>query len=250
MAIERHCRSQGIRPTEYNVVYDGLDLDDFRPTRDRDDVREELGIDVDAPVVGVVGNIQPWKGQLVLLQAMVEVIKTHPNAVALIVGGAHRSGRRYADDLRAFVASNGLERNVVFTGTRDDVGDVMNCMDVVAHTSVRGEPFGRVIIEGMCVGKPVVATRAGGVPEFVRDGENGLLVAPDDAAALASVLRRLFEDSALRERLSAGALRAVRDFSVEHHVEEVTRIYDRVARRFGIPLPQVGRATNPAGTNA
>jgi len=250
MAIERHCRSQGIRPPEYNVVYDGLDLEEFRPTRDRDDVREELGIAADARVVGVVGNIQPWKGQMVLLRAMVDVIKTHPDAVALIVGGAHRSGRGYAEELRAFVARNRMENNVVFTGTRDDVGDVMNCMDVVAHTSVRGEPFGRVIIEGMCVGKPVVATRAGGVPEFVRDGENGLLVPPDDSAALAAVLRRLFDDEDLRRRLSAGALQAVRGFSVEHHVEEVTRIYDRVARRFGIPLPRVAPAASVLGTRA
>jgi glycosyltransferase involved in cell wall biosynthesis len=179
---------------------------------------------------------------------MVELVKTHPNAVALIVGGAHRSGRRYADELRAFVAEHALGQNVVFTGTRDDVGDVMNCMDVVAHTSVRGEPFGRVIIEGMCVGKPVVATRAGGVPEFVHDGENGLLVAPDDSTALAVVLRRLFDDPVLRDRLSTAAVQSVRDFSVEHHVAEVTRIYDRVARRFGIAAPGVATAARTIGT--
>ncbi len=246
-AIEDHCRAEGVRPPEYSVVYDGLDLEAFRPTRVRDDVREELGISSDAPVVGVVGNIQPWKGQHVLLEAMVEVVRSHPDAVALIVGGAHRSGRAYADGLRAYVAEHRLERNVVFTGSRDDVGDVMNCMDVVAHTSVRGEPFGRVIIEGMCVGKPVVATRAGGVPEFVKDGENGLLVPAGDAAALADVLRRLFDDPGLRERLSQGALRAVRDFSGEHHVDQVTQIYDRIARRYGIaekPLAAGERAVS------
>jgi glycosyltransferase involved in cell wall biosynthesis len=195
-------RAQRVRPPEYNVIYDGLDLEAFRPTRDRDDVREELGIEADAPVVGVVGNIQPWKGQRVLLEALVELRTTHPRAVALIVGGAHRSGRGYADELRQFVTANGLEKNVVFTGARKDVGDLMNAMDVVAHTSVRGEPFGRVIIEGMCVGRPVVATRAGGVPEFVADGRNGLLVPAGDAGALAQVLRRLFDDAELRERLS------------------------------------------------
>jgi glycosyltransferase involved in cell wall biosynthesis len=86
----------------------------------------------------------------------------------------------------------------------------------------------------MCVGKPVVATRAGGVPEFVKDGDNGLLVPAGDASALASVLRELFDDPALRERLSQGALRAVRDFSGEHHVAQITAIYERIARRHGI----------------
>ncbi len=97
VAIEDHCRAEGVRAPEYHVIYDGLDLDRFRPTRDRDDVREELGIATDAPVVGVVGNIQEWKGQHVLLQSMVEVVRDVPNAVALVVGGAHRSGRAYAD---------------------------------------------------------------------------------------------------------------------------------------------------------
>jgi len=250
MAIEQHCRDQGVRPPEYNVVYDGLDLDSFRPTRDRDDVREELGIESDAPVVGVVGNIQAWKGQKILLESMVELRRTHPNAIALIVGGAHRSGRAYADELRQFVASHGIERNVIFTGARDDVGDVMNAMDVVVHTSVRGEPFGRVIIEGMCVGRPVVATRAGGVPEFVADGRNGLLVPAGDPAALTAVLRRLFDDADLRERLSRGALESVRDFAVEYHVAEMARIYDRVARRYGIPAPPPVTAKQPVGNRA
>jgi glycosyltransferase involved in cell wall biosynthesis len=236
-AIEEHCRAQKMRPPEYSVIYDGLDLDEFRPTRERDDVREELGIDNDAPAVGVVGNIQEWKGQQVLLEAMVEVIKTHPRAVALIVGGAHRSGRAYADGLRRFTAENGLGSNVIFTGAREDISDIMRCMDVVAHTSIRGEPFGRVIIEGMSVGRPVVATRAGGVPEFVHDGDNGMLVPAGDAAALAKTLVRLFDDEELRNRLSAGALRAVQSFSVTHHVDEMVRLYERVASRYGIPAP-------------
>ena len=246
-AIEDHCRAQGMRPPEYNVVYDGLDVEEFRPTRASADVREELGIDPDAPVVGVVGNIQEWKGQRVLLEAMVEIVKTHPKAVALVVGAAHRSGRNYADGLRRFVEKNGLARNVIFTGERADVGDVMNGMDVVAHTSVRGEPFGRVIIDGMCVGKPVVATRAGGVPEFVSDGDNGLLVPAGVAQALADVLRKLFDDADLRRELSEGALEAVKRFSVEHHVEEITAIYHRVAKRFGIPVPIGTEATQILG---
>lgn len=238
-AIENHCRSQGMRPPEYNVIYDGLDLEEFRPTRPPEDVREELGIRCDVPVVGVVGHIQHWKGQHVLLEAMVEVVKTHPDAIALVVGGAHRSGRAYADGLRRFVSENGLEDNIVFTGAREDVPDLMNCMDFVVHTSVRGEPFGRVIIEGMSVGKPVVATRAGGVPEFVHDGENGLLVPPGDAEALAQTLRRLFDDAELGRKLSEGARVAIRGFSVEHHVAEMTNLYDRIALRHGIGTDSV-----------
>ena len=233
-AIEEHCRRQRIRPREYNVVYDGLDLESFRPTRDRNDVREELGISRDAPVVGVVGNIQEWKGQMVLLEAMVELRKSHPDAVALIVGGVHRSGLNYSKRMQAFIADNGMQDHVIMTGARDDVSDLMHCMDVVAHTSVRREPFGRVIIEGMSVGRPVVATRAGGVPELIRDGESGLLVPAGDAPALARMLNRLFDEPVLRDHLSRGALAAVQNFSVQHHVAEMEKIYGRVARRHGL----------------
>jgi glycosyltransferase involved in cell wall biosynthesis len=228
VAIEDHCRAERVRAPEYHVIYDGLDLERFRPTRDRDDVREELGIARDTPVIGVVGNIQEWKGQHVLLEAMVDIVRAVPNATALVVGGAHRSGRAYADGLRRFVTANGLTKNVVFTGARQDVPDVMNAMDVVVHTSVRGEPFGRVIIEAMSVGRPVVATRAGGVPEFVHDGVDGVLVAPGDANELATAIVRLLSDPAERNRLAAGATAAVRNFSLDHHVAEMTRLYDRI----------------------
>jgi glycosyltransferase involved in cell wall biosynthesis len=233
VAIEDHCRAQQMRAPEYHVIYDGLDLERFRPTRGRDDVREELGIPRDAPVVGVVGNIQEWKGQHVLLEAMVDVVRSYPQAVAVVVGGAHRSGRAYADSLRRFVAERGLGNNVVFTGARQDVPDIMNAMDVIVHSSVRGEPFGRVIIEGMSVARPVVATRAGGVPEFVHDGVDGVLVQPGDPAELARVLIGLLGDSELRRRLSAGAESAVRNFSLEHHVEQMTRLYDHIAAKRG-----------------
>ncbi len=249
-AIEDHCRSQGISPPEYNVVYDGLDLQEFKPSRHRNDVREELGIDPAAPVVGVVGNIQEWKGQLVLLQAMAALRRKHPDAIALIVGGVHRSGMAYAEKLQRFIRDNHLEGSVIMTGARDDVSDLMSAMDVVAHTSVRREPFGRVIIEGMAVGRPVVATRAGGVPEFVHDGEDGLLVNAGDARELAEVLDRLFTDGRLRESLSAGALRAVREFSVEHHVAEMTAIYDRIAKRFGIRDHTLRKLDEAVGTPA
>ena len=233
-AIEEHCRDQGIRPPEYNVVYDGLDLDEFRPTRERNDVREEMGIDADTFVVGVVGNIQEWKGQLVLLEALASLRTSVPEATALIVGGVHRSGMGYADRMRRFVEEQELSDHVVMTGARDDVGDLMNGMDVVVHTSVRGEPFGRVIIEAMAVGKPVVATRAGGVPEFVVDGENGLLVEPGDVHQLVEVLGRLHSNPDLRKRLAEGASRSVQNFSIRHHVQEMTKVYERVARRYGI----------------
>lgn len=228
-AIEEHCRRGGMEPGFFEVIYDGLDLAAFRPKRPAAEVRAELGLAADAEVVGVVGNIQEWKGQKVLLEALELLRDRRPKLAVLLVGGVHRSGEAYNEGLKAFIAERGLSSRVTWTGPRNDVPDVMGAMDIVAHTSVRGEPFGRVIIEGMAVGRPVLATRAGGVPEFVNDGKDGLLLPPGDAPALAACLDRLLADDAGRERLSRGALESVERFALDRHADAMTAVFERAA---------------------
>jgi glycosyltransferase involved in cell wall biosynthesis len=227
-AIEKHCKQGDLKPARWQVSYDGIDAASFRVQREPAAVREELGIPIDAALVGVVGNIQEWKGQIVLIEALGLLTSKYPRLCALLVGGVHSSGSEYASRLRERIAELGLVDRVILTGPRDDVPDVMRAMDIVVHTSVRGEPFGRVIIEAMSVGRPVIATRAGGVPEFVRDGEDGLLVEPGDPVALAASLDRLLGDAAEYERLRAGASAAAQRFTIERHVGEVTALYDEI----------------------
>lgn len=242
-AIEDHCRAGAMKAGFFEVVYDGLDLAAFRPCRTATEVRAELGIAEDAEVAGVVGNLQEWKGQRVLVEALDLLQKARPRLVVLLVGGVHRSGAAYAEGVKALAESRGLASRVLWTGARPDVPDVMNAMDVVVHTSVRGEPFGRVIIEGMAVGRPVVATRAGGVPEFVHDGEDAVLVAPGDAAALARCLDRLLDDAAERERLARGGRASAERFALPRHVAAMTSVFERaVAGRGGRALPSVKEA--------
>jgi glycosyltransferase involved in cell wall biosynthesis len=226
-AIEDHCRRGGMTPGFFEVIYDGLDLSAFRPRREAGEVRDELGVARDAEVVGVVGNIQEWKGQRVLLEALDLLQKARPRLVAMLVGGVHRSGTAYAEGLKILAAERGIASRVIWTGPRPDVADLMNAMDIVAHTSVRGEPFGRVIIEGMAVGRPVVATRAGGVPEFVHDGVDAVLVPPGDAAALAGCLDGLLGDDRERTRLGRGARQSVERFALARHVDSMTAVFER-----------------------
>jgi glycosyltransferase involved in cell wall biosynthesis len=233
-AIEDHCRAGGMRPGFFEVIYDGLDLAAFQPKRDRSAVRAELGAAADAEIAGVVGNVQPWKGQRVLVEALDLLRDARPKLAVWIVGGVHRSGEAYAGELRELVRSRGLEGRVLWTGPRPDVSDLMNAMDVVVHSSVRGEPFGRVIIEGMAVGRPVVATRAGGVPEFVHDGVDAMLVPPGEPAALAGCLDRLLGDAGGRERLAAGARASAERFALARHVAAMTDVFDRAVAGRGL----------------
>ncbi len=227
-AIEVHCREGGMKPEAYAVVYDGLDLSAFKPRRDAADVRRELGTAPDAEVVGVVGNIQAWKGQRVLVDALDLLRERRPRLVAWLVGGVHRGGLAYSEALLTHLRKRGLEDRVVLSGPRPDVPDLMAAMDIVVHTSVRREPFGRVIIEAMAVGSPLIATRAGGVPELVNDGQDGVLTTPGSAGELAAVIDRLLEDTQERERLAAAALHSVQRFRLNLHVERMCALFEGV----------------------
>jgi glycosyltransferase involved in cell wall biosynthesis len=228
-ALQEHCARHGVRGRRTQVVYDALDETAFAPRGDPRTVRAELGIANGAPCLGVVGNIQEWKGQAVLVEAMARVVAAVPQARGLIIGGVHRAGAAYHQQLQSRIRDLHLERCLSITGFRGDIADVMNALDIVVHTSVRPEPFGRVILEGMLLGKAVVATAAGGVPELIRDGETGFLVPPDDAPRLAERLIPLLQDPTLRQRVGQRAQAWVRQHcSLQRHVAAMSAIYEEL----------------------
>jgi glycosyltransferase involved in cell wall biosynthesis len=230
-AVRIHCEEQGIRGQRTDVVYDALDESAFQPQRDASEVRHEIGVPAGAPCVGVVGNIQEWKGQLVFVEAMAEVVRRLPEAVGVIVGGVHRAGAGYREQLEERIRELHLNDRIVITGFRTDVADVMNSLDVVAHTSVRAEPFGRVILEAMLLAKPVVATAAGGVPELIRDGETGFLTPPGDATALAMRLLPLLQQPQQRREVGERARAWARQrFGLARHVAEMSAIYEMLTK--------------------
>jgi glycosyltransferase involved in cell wall biosynthesis len=230
-AVREHCARAGVHGRRTEVVYDALDDAGFRPTRPAAAVRAELGVANGAPCVGVIGNIQEWKGQLVLIEAMARVASTIPAAHAVVIGGVHRAGAAYLEQMQRRIRELGLGTHVLHTGFRTDVADLVNALDVVVHTSVRPEPFGRVILEAMLLGKPVVATDAGGVPELIQHGTTGFLTPPGDADALGACLVRVLGDAALRARVGAAARRWATDqFGLERHVAGFSQLYEDLVR--------------------
>jgi glycosyltransferase involved in cell wall biosynthesis len=171
------------------LVYNGIDTSPFETTSDAEvqRMREALGTE-GVPCVGVFSRLASWKGQHVLLDALTDVPRVH----ALLVGDALFAGDRpYAKSLRSQARRLGIADRVHFLGFRSDIPALMRAVDVVAHTSTAPEPFGRVIVEGLLAGRPVIATRAGGASEILDHGETGYLVPPGDAQTLADVLRTL-----------------------------------------------------------
>ena len=244
-AIRTHCEGHRIVPKRMTVIYDGLDVEGFRPARDSSAIRKELGIPLEVPLVGIVGNIQAWKGQAVVVEAIREVEAVLPEVCCLIVGGVHRSGTEYAQELHRFVEKHGLKNNVIFTGFRDDVADLVATMDVVIHASVGAEPFGRVILEAMALGKPVIATNIGGVPEFVQHGVTGQLVPPCDPRALGEAMVELLRNPLQRNRLgNNGRLEVRQRFTVQRHVQEVCNAYTHLGFRRPYLHSSVGEQIN------
>ena len=193
----------GGQKSKVRVVYNGIDVDAYcRDVTAHDiathDVTADLrrdpgvaGIDLsiglgtgNAPVVGVFSRLSEWKGQHVLLDALTQL----PGVHAVLVGDALFGEDAYAERLREQTRRLGLGDRVHFLGFRRDIPELMQRVDIVAHTSVTAEPFGRVVVEGMLSEKPVIATRAGAIPEIISDGETGLMVEPGDADALAAAI--------------------------------------------------------------
>jgi glycosyltransferase involved in cell wall biosynthesis len=137
-----------------------------------------------------------------------------PKVRFVVVGGAHFSEPNYPNELKALARSLGIEAVVEFAGHQEDVPQWMGAMDVVVHASTSPEPLGMVILEAMAMGKPVIASDAGGPREVIRHGDNGLLTPPGDARALAEAVLEVLRDENLRKHLGERGRETARQFDV------------------------------------
>jgi glycosyltransferase involved in cell wall biosynthesis len=202
----------GGRADRVGVVANGLNPDVFDCVSDTDiaRLRRELGL-TEKRLVGVFSRLSPWKGQHVLIEALPRL----PGVHALIVGDALFGEMDYKTMLMRLAVERGVADRVHWLGFRDDVPALMRTVDLVLHTSTLAEPFGRVIVEGMLARRPVLATNMGASIELLGEGHWGL-VQPDDPAALAEAIERIFmiPSPVLAQRVAEDHGRAARLFSV------------------------------------
>lgn len=192
----------------------------------RCDLRAELGIGPKQPVIGVVATLRPQKALDVLLRTSARLRERFPELRVLIVGAAEEPGEDVR--LHRIAAELDLERTVFFLGDRRDVYGLLGIFDVaVLSSDFEGSPLS--VLEYMNVAKPVVATRVGGVPDIVVDGETGLLVEPQDPEALAVAIGTLLSDPELAARMGeAGRTRCRREFSIEATARRVGDLYEEL----------------------
>lgn len=232
-AVREFVLSRGFAPDRVHLVYNGIDGGELRPGQSPERVRAALGVPPGAPLVVNVGQLVPWKRQDLVLEAARRVLEAAPEARFVLVGGepAGTEGRRAA--LEALARRLDVQEAVQFTGYRRDAQDIIAAADVLAHAA-SAEPLGRVILESMALGTPVVAPRAAGPAELIEHEDSGLLVAPDDADALAGGILRMLGEPGLGARLAGGARRRVQErFSAEGMATETLAVYRRVLEMSG-----------------
>lgn len=175
----------GGRSNITDVVYNGFEPKFYQNHKfDIQQLRQQLGFD-GRFLVGQFSRLSPWKGQHILLEALAQCPE---DVTAILVGDALFGEQDYVQQLHKQVEKLGLEERVQFLGFRSDIVSLMVACDLVTHTSTAPEPFGRVIVEAMLCGRPVVATQAGGAVELVENGKTGWLVPPGDPVKLAATI--------------------------------------------------------------
>jgi glycosyltransferase involved in cell wall biosynthesis len=214
------------------TIYNAVDLSQYEEAGENR--RAELGIDGSRPVIGFVGQIVPRKGVLTLITAMAPIITRVPNALLVVVGCPPPDETEYEAECRHLTEALGLQEHVRFMGYRRDVPAFMRTFDVFALPT-RSEPFGKVVIEAMAGGAPVVASQVGGIPEIITAPELGTLIPADDPVALAEALVAYLVDPARRKDVASRAAASVQArFTMAAMLSQFQALYDEVlARRIG-----------------
>lgn len=232
---EHYIQANGVDPQKVICIPNGIDVQRFVPDqKSRAEVRRSLGIADDEVVCGAIGHFGHEKGIDLVVQAFTKLVREDPERkIRLLVvgnGTAEQAGR-----LKTLAGGIPVGR-VNFLGFRRDIEACIRAFDLFVHAP-HSEAFGLVVAEAMAVGLPVVATRAGGIPEIVVDGTTGQLVPVGDVSALSQAMDELIEEPDLRGKWgAAGRERAHDEFSLTIPAERYAKVYRAIL--YGNPLPK------------
>lgn len=226
-AVEANLVDGGVQATQIVRIDDGVSPKRLRINRTSSELRQQWNLGESNPIVGIVGNVKKWKGQEVIIQALLLLKPTYPSIKCIIVGALADPSYKYLLD--ETIRKYELDDAVIFTGFDSNPIDYVAIFDVFVHASIEPEPFGIVILEAMAMGKPVVASNAGGPAEIVIDGETGYLVSPGDSESLAERVGELLSDPAKRASYGeAGRKRFLDRYTDLANVRRIESLYASV----------------------
>ncbi|MBK7048532.1 MAG: glycosyltransferase [bacterium] len=224
--LEQRIRREHVDPRRIQLIPNGVPLPDLnRFAESRREVRAQLGLTDETPVIGSVGRFIEAKGYAFLVAAVAKVLQRHPTARWLAVGDGdlHGATRVAADEC-------GIGGAVIWAGRRDDVPELLTAMDVWVMSSIR-EGLPVALLEAMAAGRAIVATNVGGIPDAVHHGEAGLLVPPASPDALADAICQVLENPAAADKLALSARRrAEQEYGIDSVAQRIEDVYRRELR--------------------
>ncbi|MHA2061006.1 MAG: glycosyltransferase family 4 protein [Candidatus Sifarchaeia archaeon] len=229
-AVHRACSESGLPRDKTITIHDGVDIENFSSKEDMGvKVRKDLGISKDKLVVGFVGRLGvEWKNEPLVYKLVGELSKQIEGLTLLVVGGPYDGKSDTFDKAKKLAIELGGATDIRFLGSRDDVPAILPAMDVYLVPS-KEEPFGRVVIEGMAAGLPVVGSNNGGIPEMIIDGQSGFLRSPEDLDSGVTIVKRLLEKPELRKQIGKNARERVEEhFTLDEMIQKVAREYFRL----------------------
>ncbi|MCK5287283.1 MAG: glycosyltransferase family 4 protein [Thermodesulfovibrionia bacterium] len=215
------------QPAKIVVINSGLELDRYRKINiNAGEKRNELRVGQDTILVGMIGRLEPVKGPEYFIEAARLITEKFPEVKFIVAGdGSLRSKLEFQCEKLH------ISDKLIFIGWREDIPEILSVLDILVMPSLN-EAVGRILIEAGACGKPVVATRVGGIPEVVKDNQTGILVPPKDAYELARAVISLLEDKNKRQRMGETAKNWVDDkFSASRMVKGFSDLYDEMQRR-------------------
>ena len=215
-------------PEKIRMIYSGIDIREFRNVNSRKKIRRELGLQPDQIAVGQVSKLWEGKGHEDIINACPLIFTEIPDLKMFFIGDGPIRNK-----LEEMVYKNGLQERIIFLGHCDNIAEVTSALDIAVLAS-HFEGMGRVILEAMATGLPVVATRVGGIPDLVVDQETGFLVEPHNPEQLAQNIIHLASDPKLRKHMGNAGKKSVDErFNVDTMIEQIDQLYQEVLSEYG-----------------
>ena len=211
---------RGILAKRVVRIYNGIELDEYRPYARDGKIRKEWGVSQHVPLVGAIGRMVWQKGFEYLIEAIPEIVRHFSAVRFLFVGDGPLRGKigALSEELR-------VKDNVIFTGFRSDIKEILSAIDILVVPSLL-EGFPMITLEAMAMEKPIVATNIDGITEQITDGINGILVPPTNSSALAKAIMRVLNNKELARTMGLVARKKVeQEFSVQRMVAETEKVY-------------------------
>ena len=227
--------ADGYDPARIVVIPNGVDVARFRAAVDPGAVRDSLALAPDTPLVTVVSRVTRLKGLEEFIGAAAMLAYRHPRVRFVVAGEPAPGDEGYLASLRRLAARLWIGDRVVFAGLRQDIPALLGASTVAVMPSLN-EAMPNALLEAMAAGAPTVATRVGGTPEAMTDGETGLLVPPGDATALGAAISRMLDEPGVAATFARAArCRIEQRFSLERMVSDTEQLYVDLLQRRGMP---------------